>query len=831
MKIGHIYSRKNLLYLFFIILYVFLLTLQIHQQPFERYSEWDHFFIDVQAAGKLTSLNQALERYEIPAIDPYTEFGWNLAGDHHSIWGIFNIFILFFTPAKILILQQVIFLFLGAWGAFLYLFLITRNRYLSFLGGLTYISLPFTVSLLYYCSSFSDFNLIPLFLILIHRIWENPTRGRIFIFALISAISIGLADINFLWILSSVVFTYSFFVGISYYQKPLFMTFKISFFLVLLSLLSGSFYLAPLINNLHTIGSNLTTLKQAGILPWSYLGRKVDFLSYFVQERGLESLYLPVEGPAFILYLPAAFYLIILLAYVFKKPVFKTKPEQVSIVLTLVFIGALMFTESLLFYSPLTAKIMPRIREGATGALRFQINLIPFVILLSAFICISAINNFKNRRVIIGIYLIIISGSLFVDSELFSGLPAILSRPYGSSNLVPFPVGNPLHLIPFINLCSILLLASDFIIRRLENYKIKNIVCPAVLVMVMLVPLLGVTNYNEWFATGQQGREDPISRNPYRWESYLERKKCIDGIIPRYNLNYRTLYAGNGRILPKDGRDWKLIAETELHVASREKVLFSYREFDHPFVGLLRGTFKSGGQGFFHSKLMPPLAQEVAGNIQTMKLMGVKWIISADEEIRDDNLVYRGKCESQEGPQGRGGKPEGGNLYIYELTHPTGIVFLTEKYFITDRETSFRTIYEKRSFPWINDTVFLETDPFRNKQPIEGKNASANIDLESYAKITRETSASLEAEVSSPKEKFLIIGNLYRPFWKGFVDSAETEIYRAYGGFMCVIIPPGKHIIKLKYCPLDIYLGLGLTLAAFLIPFLKINKYIFPGEL
>lgn len=824
MNLINLSGRKNLPYFFFIILYVLLLTLQIHQKPFERYPEWDHFFIDVQAAGKLISLKHALEYHEIPAIDPYTEFGWNLAGDHHSIWGILNPFVLFSSPANILILQQVIFLFLGGWGAFLYLLFITRNRYLSFLGGIIYISLPFSVSLLYYCSSFSDPMLIPLFLIIIHRIWENPTRGRILIFALTSAISIGLADINFLWILSSVVFAYTFFVGISYYKKPVIRAFNIALFLVFLSLLSGSFYLAPLISNLYTIGSGLTGLKQASILSLNYLGRNVDFLSYFVRHQGLESLYLPVEGPAFILYLPASFYLIILITYVFKKVVFKTKPEQVSIVLTLVFIGFLMFCESLLFYSPLTAKILPRIREGATGVLRFQINLIPFVSLLAAFICISAINILNSKRIRIGIYSIVIVGSLLIDLEFFSGMPTSLSRPYGSSNLIHIPVGNPLHLIPYINLFIILLLGFDCIIKGVKNSKAKSYIYAVGLVLVFIVPFLGISNYNECFATGEGGPQIPLARNPYRWTSYLERKECIDKTIPRYNPNYRTLYVGKGRIVPENGKDWMLIAETELHVSNREKAIFSYREFDHPFVGLLSRTFKLGETGSHYAKINPPLSRDVAGNINTLKLMGVRWVISAEEEILSPNLVSRGKCLSAEGPRGQEGTDqEGGNLYIYELRNPEGISFLVEKYQRKDYATSLRTILEKQSFPWINDTVYLEIDPIQIEPPGGGKNTPDRVTQESYARIVSETFSSVEVEVSAPVEKFLVLGNLYRPFWKAYINSHETKIYRAYGGFMCVKMPTGKNLVHFKYFPVDIYLGWALTLVALIIPFLKIG--------
>ena len=104
--------KKNITYIFLIVLYVILFTIQINLKPFERYCEWDHFWVDVRTAGMLVSLKQAVSNFELPCIDPHTGFGWNLAGNFYSFWTPSNFLILIFPPETVIILTQILFLIL-----------------------------------------------------------------------------------------------------------------------------------------------------------------------------------------------------------------------------------------------------------------------------------------------------------------------------------------------------------------------------------------------------------------------------------------------------------------------------------------------------------------------------------------------------------------------------------------------------------------------------------------------------------------------------------------------------------------------------------------------
>jgi len=808
-------SNSTIFFISLLIFYVILLTLQINQLPFERYPEWDHFWVDVRAAGALYSLKHALANFELPTLSPYLGFGWNLAGDHHSFWALPNILVTILSPRSVIIFCQFLALLAGVVGTFIYLYRISNNSALSIFGGVTYVSIPFTISLSYYYSSSWGFFFIPIFLTLIHLILENPSRKNLLGFFLLSAFSIGLCDIYFLIVITTVVPLYTLWVGILYHRISFLAALKKSSLLFLLCLLSGSFYIVPLLFNLMDIGVAVSAFKAAGIIPTNYIGLEGNFLQIFRELNGWDSLYLPIEGSALVLYIPAFFYFSILLALLFCDVLFKGKSRQLFLVLGLVILGLAMFFGSVIFYSPITAKLLPAFREAARGVLRLHLNLIPFVGILAAFICFSALDALTDKKIKIGLYALIFIFSLLVDGYLFNILPLDVERPYGSSNLIPVPIENPLHLIPFLNLSFIIILVFINILKSIDKPEIKYPFYTILVELILLISLLGISNYNEWFATGQQGRQPPLTRNSYRWDSYLQRKECIDKIIPRSDPNYRTLFSGQGLLVDYDGRNRNLIAETEMHVADKEKVLFSYREFEHPYTGLMRGTFKLGGKAFYRSNIMPPLSSEVPGNLDYLKLMGVKRIVSADAEISAEGITYRGRCQTAEGPAGLACHyQEGGIMYVYEITEPLGISFLVDNYKKVSQTDSLQTIFLKKEAPWINNLVFLEEDP-----PVKVESSIKNIqaqDTENRSVITQEKFNEVQIQVNAPHEKFLVLSYIFRPGWKGYIDSKKTKIYRAYGGFMALKVPPGKHTVLFRYSAYDIYLGHFLTLAAFL---------------
>jgi hypothetical protein len=66
-----------------------------------------------------------------------------------------------------------------------------------------------------------------------------------------------------------------------------------------------------------------------------------------------------------------------------------------------------------------------------------------------------------------------------------------------------------------------------------------------------------------------------------------------------------------------------------------------------------------------------------------------------------------------------------------------------------------------------------------------------------------------------PRPGFAVFNESYAPGWHAWVDGKPAPILRAYGLFMAVETPAGKHWIDLRYEPLSLRLGLFLSLVSF----------------
>ena len=82
--------------------------------------------------------------------------------------------------------------------------------------------------------------------------------------------------------------------------------------------------------------------------------------------------------------------------------------------------------------------------------------------------------------------------------------------------------------------------------------------------------------------------------------------------------------------------------------------------------------------------------------------------------------------------------------------------------------------------------------------------------------------------VTMPSEGYLVLADTYFPGWKAYrrapeadaKDEDEVSIYRAYGNFRAVPLGPGEHIVRFKYTPMSIKLGLYVSFMSAVILFL-----------
>jgi len=79
---------------------------------------------------------------------------------------------------------------------------------------------------------------------------------------------------------------------------------------------------------------------------------------------------------------------------------------------------------------------------------------------------------------------------------------------------------------------------------------------------------------------------------------------------------------------------------------------------------------------------------------------------------------------------------------------------------------------------------------------IDKPDSSANI------KFVKYLDEKIELDVNASGNNFLFLGDTYYPNgWSAFIDGSETEIYQVNHGFRGVIIPEGNHKVEFIYAP------------------------------
>ena len=61
----------------------------------------------------------------------------------------------------------------------------------------------------------------------------------------------------------------------------------------------------------------------------------------------------------------------------------------------------------------------------------------------------------------------------------------------------------------------------------------------------------------------------------------------------------------------------------------------------------------------------------------------------------------------------------------------------------------------------------------------------------------------VEIEVDSPKAGFVVLNDVWHPWWFGSVDGKPAEILRANVLFRAIQVPAGKHVVRFEFRPIE----------------------------
>lgn len=92
--------------------------------------------------------------------------------------------------------------------------------------------------------------------------------------------------------------------------------------------------------------------------------------------------------------------------------------------------------------------------------------------------------------------------------------------------------------------------------------------------------------------------------------------------------------------------------------------------------------------------------------------------------------------------------------------------------------------------------VLLDSEP-----PVAMPEGAAVVQAE--VKLTHYRNATVEIDVDTPAAGFVVLNDIWHPWWRAEVDGVDTEILKANVLFRAVQVPAGKHKVRFTFRPLE----------------------------
>jgi hypothetical protein len=110
------------------------------------------------------------------------------------------------------------------------------------------------------------------------------------------------------------------------------------------------------------------------------------------------------------------------------------------------------------------------------------------------------------------------------------------------------------------------------------------------------------------------------------------------------------------------------------------------------------------------------------------------------------------------------------------------------------RKANFEEMTRQGGWPDVDPrrTVLLEQAPA----------GAANGGTPGTVRIVRYENTSIEIEADAPSGGFVVLNDVWHPWWRASVDGKPADILKANVLFRAVALPPGKHLVRFVFHPL-----------------------------
>jgi uncharacterized membrane protein YfhO len=69
------------------------------------------------------------------------------------------------------------------------------------------------------------------------------------------------------------------------------------------------------------------------------------------------------------------------------------------------------------------------------------------------------------------------------------------------------------------------------------------------------------------------------------------------------------------------------------------------------------------------------------------------------------------------------------------------------------------------------------------------------------ARILRYRNTDIEIEADAPNGGFVVLNDVWHPWWRATVDDQPAAILKANVLFRAVVVPPGRHLVHFTFHP------------------------------
>jgi hypothetical protein len=130
------------------------------------------------------------------------------------------------------------------------------------------------------------------------------------------------------------------------------------------------------------------------------------------------------------------------------------------------------------------------------------------------------------------------------------------------------------------------------------------------------------------------------------------------------------------------------------------------------------------------------------------------------------------------------------DAYVYENPRALPRVLLATEW----RKANFQEMIRQGGWPDVDPrrTVLLEQAPA----------GAPNGGAPGTVRIARYENTSVEIEADASSGGFVVLNDVWHPWWRASVDGKPADILKANVLFRAVAVPPGKHVVRFTFHPL-----------------------------